>query len=316
MTDSMEGRTGATELFRLEGVGKQYRSGGRTIHALQDVSLSLHAGEILGLLGPNGAGKTTMIKLLACLLEPDNGQLYWRGAPVRNKRHLGQVGLVLEGRGALNERLSTLENARYFCNLRGERFDPAYCAELGALLEVADLRAPVRQLSTGNKLKSALLVSVIHRPRVIIFDEPTIGLDLFGVANLGRLVRFLAASGSAVMISSHDLHFVEQLAERVVCICQGRKMFDGPRQAFLQVEYAYRLRLDTAQAALPALPPRFAWNTAGAGSATLALRDHADLCIVLSGIMAHLPAARALQVSPVTLQEKYMDLVEQAKALA
>lgn len=158
MTDSMEGRTGATELFRLERVGKQYHSDGCTIHALQDVSLSLHAGEILGLLGPNGAGKTTMIKLLACLLEPDNGQLYWRGAPVRNKRHLGQVGLAQEGRGALNERLSTLENARYFCNLRGERFDPAYCAELGALLEAADLRAPVCGANSAAYLALGLLL--------------------------------------------------------------------------------------------------------------------------------------------------------------
>lgn len=76
--DSMAGPTQATELFRLEQVGKHYRSGARSIHALRDVSLTLHAGEILGLLGPNGAGKTTMIKLLTCLLEPDSGRLYWR----------------------------------------------------------------------------------------------------------------------------------------------------------------------------------------------------------------------------------------------
>ncbi len=306
----------AGEVFRLENIGKQYRRGGARIDALRDFSLALRGGEVLGLLGPNGAGKTTVIKLLASLLQADSGQLYWRGAPLRGKRHLGEVGLILEGRGALNERLSTWENARYFCALRERPFDPGHFDELAALLDISDRHAPVRQLSTGNKLKSALLVSVIHRPSVLCFDEPTIGLDLFGVASLERLIRYMAARGAAVLISSHDLHFVEQLADRVACVCRGRKVFDGSRQDFLAVEHAYQLQLDSDPAGLPALPAPFAWRTDGAGAGRLDLRDHAELCTVLAAIIGSLPAARGLQVASVTLQAKYQALVQQAGVAA
>lgn len=303
----------AKEIMRLQRISKNYRRGAQQISALQEFSLSLHGGEVVGLLGPNGAGKTTVIKLLTSLLEADAGALYWRGAPIQNKAYLREIGVLLEGRGALNERLTTLENARYYCGLREATFDPHYFADLVALLEIEDVRAPVCLLSTGNKLKSALLVSVIHRPSVVIFDEPTTGLDLFGVASLERLVRFVAAQGSAVLVSSHDLQFVELLAERVVCICRGRKVFDGAKRAFLEVEYAYRLRLDTAAHQLPALPLPFAWRACPQGGVALELRDHAELCVVLSAIIGRLPAARALQVSPVTLQEKYLALVEQTE---
>ena len=144
----------------------------------------MHAGEVLGLLGPNGAGKTTAIKVLTSLCERDRGVFHWRGQPVRSKLYLRDVGVLLEGRGALNERLSTWENAKYFCGLREARFDAGHFNQLTELLELPDVRAPVRLLSTGNKLKSALLLCLIHKPAVLLLDEPTIGLDVFGVANL------------------------------------------------------------------------------------------------------------------------------------
>ena len=99
--------TGHTPLLEMQGIAKHYQRAGKTVHALHDFSLALHAGEVLGLLGPNGAGKTTAIKVMTQLCEPDAGTLLWRGTPVRDKRYVGQIGVLLEGRGALNERLST-----------------------------------------------------------------------------------------------------------------------------------------------------------------------------------------------------------------
>ena len=155
----------------------------------------MHPGEVLGLLGPNGAGKTTAIKVLTSLCEPERGVFHWRGQPVRSKRYLREVGVLLEGRGALNERLSTWENAKYFCGLREARFDAGHFNQLTELLELPDVRAPVRLLSTGNKLKSALLLCLIHKPAVLLLDEPTIGLDVFGVEKLETLVRHVSEAG-------------------------------------------------------------------------------------------------------------------------
>ncbi|MDR7333022.1 ABC transporter ATP-binding protein [Roseateles asaccharophilus] len=308
--------TMAEPLLELQRVDKQYRRGSNQVQALSDYSLALHGGEVLGLLGPNGAGKTTAIKVITQLCEPDAGLLLWRGAPVRDKRYLGRLGVLLEGRGALNERLSTWENARYFCGLREAAFDRAHFNAMAELLELPDPRAPVRLLSTGNKLKSGLLLSLIHRPDVALLDEPTIGLDLFGVRKLDALVRYIAAEGCAVMISSHDLHFVERLAQRIACIRQGRKVFDGAKQDFLRVEHAYALSLAVRDGPPPPLPAGLQWQAPADGPLRLALRDHAELCRVLAVLMPALPAAEGLQVERVTLREKYQALVGNAQETA
>lgn len=302
-------------LLDMAGIEKTYWRGGKEIAALSDFSLSLKAGEVLGLLGPNGAGKTTAIKVLTSLCEPDQGVLRWRGEQVRNKRYLHEVGVLLEGRGSLNERLSTWENARYFCGLREASFDARYFADLVELMELPDVNAPVRQLSTGNKLKSALLLCVIHRPACVVLDEPTMGLDLFGVEKLETLVHHLSQAGTAIVISSHDLQFVEQLAKRIVCICRGRKLFDGPKSDFLRVEHAYVLKLEVNPGNAPLLPPLpplrpgLAWVHIAPGSLRLELHTHAELCTVLALLMPALPSALGIQIERVTLKDKYLSLV-------
>jgi|GEM_PF-405145 len=305
-----------SSLVDMRGIGKSYSRAAQRIDALRDFSLSLSAGEVLGLLGPNGAGKTTAVKILATLVEPDAGEILWRGAPAAGKRHLREVGVLLEGRGAVNERLSTRENARYFCGLRETRFDPKHFAALTALLDLPDADAPVRLLSTGNKLKSALLLSLVHRPAVVFLDEPTIGLDVFGVDRLESLVRHAAEHGTAVMISSHDLHFIERLAHRIVCICRGRKVFDGSKEEFLHVEHAYVLTLhmpDDRPPGLPRLRTGLDWEEAAPGEYRVRLRDHGELCAVLPALQPRLHAARAMQVERVTLKDKYLNLVDAAR---
>lgn len=309
----------STELLRMENVRKTYRRAGQEVVALHDFSMSVRAGEVLGLLGPNGAGKTTAIKALVSLVEADSGVTLWRGQPVSGKGYLREVGVLLEGRGALNERLSTWENANYFCRLREGKFDKAHFDNLARLLALPDVHAPVRLLSTGNKLRSGLLLSLIHKPAVVFLDEPTIGLDLFGVQMLEDLVHHVASTGTAVMISSHDLQFVERLAERIVCICKGRKVFDGSKSDFLHVEHAYVLSLQAGAEALPLLPqllPARDWIAAGAGTQRVKLHDYAELCLVLDSLMPSLPAARGIQVERVTLKEKYMALVDEAEQAA
>ena len=294
-------------LCELRGVSKDYQRAGQRVAALQDFSLALRPGEVSGLLGPNGAGKTTALKVLLSLTHADRGGLWWRGEPVRDQRYLGRIGALLEGRGALNERLSTWENARYFCALREVPFDIDHWMTLVSLLELPDPAAPVRLLSTGNKLRSALLLSVIHKPELVLLDEPTIGLDMFGTEQIERLVRILASRGTTVLLSSHDLAFVERASQRIVCIRQGQKVFDGAKQDFLKVDHAYELEVLCGPAGLPA--PELSWRQADNGSARLRLQDHAALCNTMEQLMPTLSSAVGLQIHRVTLRQKYRELV-------
>lgn len=295
-------------LCELRGISKDYQRGGQRVAALQDFSLALPPGEVTGLLGPNGAGKTTALKVLLSLTRADRGELWWRCGPVRDQRYLGGIGALLEGRGALNERLSTWENARYFCALREVPFDTGHWKTLVNLLELPDPAAPVRLLSTGNKLRSALLLCVIHKPALVLLDEPTIGLDMFGTEQIERLVRILAAQGTTVLLSSHDLAFVERASQRIVCIRQGRKVFDGPKRDFLKVDHAYELELACGPAGLPAAPA-LPWRLAQDGCARLRLADHAELCDTLERLTPSLRGAAVLQIHRVTLRQKYRELV-------
>lgn len=285
-------------LLHVEGLSKQYRRAGAAIQALQSLDLSLHAGERIGLLGPNGAGKTTLLKLVSGLCAPDAGAVRWQGQPM-SRAQLGRIGLLLEGRGAINERLSTWENARYFCALREQRFDAAFCRRLADLLDLPDLHAPARLFSTGNKLRASLLLTLVHRPALLLLDEPTLGLDLFGVDRLQALVQTAQDEGAAVLLSSHDLGFIEAGSERIVCLAGGRKRFDGPRADFIPATAGYRVSLrDPEQLLGEGEQPR--WQPA----------DSQALAALMARLQPLLPRLEALQVQPLTLAERYRELIE------
>lgn len=288
-------------LLELEGLSKRFKRGGEPIEALRDFGLAVHAGERLGLLGPNGAGKSTLLKIICRLCEPDAGSVLWQGAPMRRHR-LGRIGLLLEGRGAINERLSTWENARYYCGLRERAFDAAHTEHLARLLDLPGLHQPVRQFSTGNKLRAALLLTLVHRPALLLLDEPTLGLDVFGVERLRALLDAAQAEGTAVLLSSHDLGFVEQSAARIVCISAGQKRFDGPRSAFVPAQTGYVLRLRDPEQVLGGQTQR-EWS----------LPDHAALSALLLELQPALPRLQQLQVQPLTLAERYRALLEETR---
>lgn len=308
-------------LLALQGAAKAYRRGGATVQALQDFSLAIEPGDIVGLLGPNGSGKTTAVKLLTGLCGADGGHLQWRGREVplgRHAPHLREFGVLLEGRGACYERLSTLENARYFCGLREARFDRAHFDALAALLQIADVHATLRLLSTGHKLRASLLGTLVHRPALALLDEPTLGLDLFGVDRLRDLVRHAAHEGMAVLLGSHDPDFVERLSQRIVCLRRGLKVFDGSQTDFLRLDHEVLMLLDSGAQPPPVLPDTLAhlalpgWQAqpdAPPGHWQLPLRDHAQACAVLAALQPVLPAQRGLQLRRVALRDKYISLV-------
>jgi ABC-2 type transport system ATP-binding protein len=219
-------------------LGKVYGRGAQRFEAVRQVSLNLAAGQVLAFLGPNGAGKTTTIKMVAGLVRPDRGWVRILGAdPHRNPAALRQVGAVLEGNRNLYWRLTPLENLEYFGVLRG--MNPTVARQRGnELLQQFELahkaRVPVQNLSRGMQQKLAIAVALIHDPRLLLLDEPTLGLDVEASQTVKQLVRQIAAAGRAVVLTTHQLDVAEELSDRVAIIREGRIIKEEPTAALIR----------------------------------------------------------------------------------
>jgi sodium transport system ATP-binding protein len=206
-----------------------------TVVAVRDVSLRALDGRITGLVGPNGAGKSTTLRVLYTVLKPDAGDALVDGhsavhAPIEAARRLG----VLSHGAGLYPNLTARENVLYFAALHGleRRAARARAAELVALLEMeefADRRA--KGFSQGERLKTALARALVHRPRNLVLDEPTNGLDVMAVRALRRLLVSLRDAGHCVLFSSHVMQEVSALCDEVVVIAHGTVLASGAADA-------------------------------------------------------------------------------------
>jgi ABC-2 type transport system ATP-binding protein len=211
------------------GLTKHY---GPTV-GVEDLTFAVQAGEVFGYLGLNGAGKTTTIRLLLDLIRPSAGRVELFGLDVRSRGGAirERVG-YLPGDLRLYERLTGRDHLAYFASLRGMR-GPGDGARLAERLDL-DLDRPVRDLSRGNRQKVGLVLALMHRPEILVFDEPTAGLDPVVQQVVHALVREATADGRTVFFSSHVLSEVQQLADRVALLREGRlelvETVDGLRQ--------------------------------------------------------------------------------------
>ncbi len=211
----------------LEGKGLVCSYG--ATRALDGVDVALASREILAVVGPNGAGKTTLLKALSGERRPDRGRVLLDGSVVSGADHRwrARVGLVSHRTG-LYRKLSVLENLNFFASLRGvPRTRPVL---IGALETVgaADLApARVEALSRGQRQRVALARSLLHDPEVLFLDEPFTGLDPSGAAALEDALRARRSAGRIVVLVTHDLRRGLTLADRVVVVRGGRKVFDG-----------------------------------------------------------------------------------------
>ena len=224
-------------VLEIDGLCKTFRTRAKTVEAVRSVSFSLAAGEILAFLGPNGAGKTTTIKMIAGLVRPDAGAVRVMGVdPNRDARALREVGSVLEGNRNTYWRLAPEENIEYFGVLKGLPRRTARRRALALLEEfgLGDKRGVATQkLSRGMQQQVALAVALIHEPKLLLLDEPTLGLDVNAAERMKRIVRDVAARGHAVLLSTHQLAVAEEVAGRVAIINQGRIVAEEATPALL-----------------------------------------------------------------------------------
>ncbi len=213
--------------IRVEGLCKRFRDRQRgTFDAVSDLSFSCERGEIFGLLGPNGAGKTTALRLLATVLTPSAGRALVGGFDTRRqpKRVRAHIGFLSSDTG-LYDRFTARETLRFFgrINRLGRRETDVRIAELSDWLGMADfLDRRVSGYSSGMRQKLSIARSLMHAPEVLIFDEPTAGLDVATARGVLDFVQSFRRRGGTVVLSTHVMRVAETACDRIGIIHAGR----------------------------------------------------------------------------------------------
>ncbi len=238
----------SAKAFEMKGVSKAFR-----FFSLEDISLTLDPGQVMGLVGPNGAGKSTSIRLLMGLLTPDAGEIRLLGQamPQQQAAAKADVGFVSDDMRLFQH--ATLQWHMDFIASVYPGWDAAYAARL---LKRFGLKAaqPVKGLSTGEQAKALLLLALARRPRLLVLDEPTSGLD--PVARHELLTEFmdvLRDDSRSILFSSHNTVDVERISDRISFIDRGRVVASDDKENFLECWRRVQLRLPPEQS-LPTLP--------------------------------------------------------------
>lgn len=224
--------------LEVHNLYKKYRQGKKTIQALSGLSLSINTGEVLAFLGPNGAGKTTSIKMIAGLIQPDIGSVRIAGFdPHRHPQALRMLGAVLEGSRNLYWRLTAEENLEYFAVLKGisrlnARKQAVRLLDQFGLIHKRE--TPVKSLSRGMQQKLAIAVALVHKPSLLLLDEPTLGLDVEAGQHVKILLRQIASEGCAILLTTHQLDVAEEISDRVAIIQKGMIIAEEPTSEIIQ----------------------------------------------------------------------------------
>lgn len=219
-------------MIEIIDVTKQFQNKKQYITALKQVSLTIHEGEVIGLLGENGAGKTTLLRIIATLLEPTLGNVRVAGydAIQQSDEVKKRLGVLFGSETGLYDRLTTRENLEYFGSLYGlgKHEIKIRIEKLVKMFGMRDyLDRKVEGFSKGMRQKVAIARTLLHDPDIVLFDEPTTGLDITSSNTFRQLVKQLKQEGKTIIFSSHIVEEVTMLCDRVAMIHKGEVVYDG-----------------------------------------------------------------------------------------
>lgn len=201
--------------------------------AVNDISFSIKKGEIVGFIGPNGAGKSTTIKMLSGILYPDEGEIKINGfIPYKQrKQYVKNIGVVFGQKSQLNWDLPLIESfelMKYIYKIP-EKVYEANLSKFTELLEMKDfIHQPVRQLSLGQRMRGDIVAALLHSPKIVFFDEPTIGLDVVAKEKIRDFVKYMnETEQTTIIFTTHDMQDIEKVCDRLIIIDTGKKIYDG-----------------------------------------------------------------------------------------
>lgn len=226
----------------------------KTIKAVDNISINIKHGEIVGYLGPNGAGKSTTIKMMTGVLEPTSGEIFVNGTvPYKNRtRNAENIGVVFGQRSQLWWSLPLIESFKLLKDIYMIE-DSEYNRMIELYRDLADietlLHKPVRQMSLGQRTLSDILAAFLHNPKIVFLDEPTIGLDVSMKAKIRSLIKGLNQEKSTtVILTTHDMGDVDALCKRIVIIDHGSMVYDNDIEHLKHYFGSYRtLRLNLGE---------------------------------------------------------------------
>ncbi|MFQ5721210.1 MAG: ABC transporter ATP-binding protein [Candidatus Aminicenantales bacterium] len=222
-------------MLKIEGLSKSFGE----IKAVDDITFEIADGEIFGLLGPNGAGKTTTISMVAGLLQPDSGKITVNSIELAtNPRKVKKIMGVVPQDMAFYEELSARENLAFWARLQGLRGKEAdrqinyYLEKTGLMARAGD---PLKKYSGGMKRRINLIIGLLHQPRLLLLDEPTIGIDVQTRLNIYGLIREASAKGTTILYTTHNMKEAEELCHRMAIMDDGRILASGTLQELIQI---------------------------------------------------------------------------------
>lgn len=201
--------------------------------AVDDISFEIKEGEIVGFIGPNGAGKSTTIKMLSGILYPDSGEVVVNDfIPYKQRKdYVKNIGVVFGQKSQLQWDLPLIESfelLKYIYKIP----EGSYRENLGKFAQLLDmgefLNQPVRQLSLGQRMRGDIVAALLHAPKIVFFDEPTIGLDVVAKEKIRQFIRYMNETEHTTMIfTTHDMQDIEKVCNRLIIIDKGKMVYDG-----------------------------------------------------------------------------------------
>ena len=221
------------KILEVSNLCKNYGKGSTLVKALDDISFSIKKGEIVGYIGPNGAGKSTTIKILSGILYPDSGTVIVDNMVpyLERKKYVSQIGVVFGQRSQLWWDVPAIDSFKLLKDIY-KIDDESFNETLNELINTLNLKdiinIPVRQLSLGSRMRLEIAAALLHKPKILFLDEPTIGLDAVSKKIVRDFIKKINKEQKVtVILTTHDMSDITSLAKRIILIGKGKKLYDG-----------------------------------------------------------------------------------------